>query len=326
MYYSGEKSSASLKDTKQKEQIDHMKTIKLGSRASKLAVIQTRMVGDQIKKKYPEIEVEIVTMETTGDKRLDVTLDKIGGKGLFVKELDQALMEGRIDLSVNCLKDMPMEEAEELPVVAFSTREDARDVLVLPLGKREFEGRGRIGCSSFRRRIQAQKLFPEATFSPVRGNIHTRLRKLDEGQYDALILAAAGLKRAGLENRISRYFEADEILPAAGQGILAIQGRKGEDYSYLADIGNDEDKACALAERTYIRLLNGGCSSPVAAYATVAEGVMKVSGLYYKEETGEFFIDSVTGKMEEAKYLARVLVQMQKNIHETKKDYCLLSR
>ncbi|MCQ2507774.1 MAG: hydroxymethylbilane synthase [Dorea sp.] len=293
----------------------HMKEIKLGSRASKLAVVQTEMVMNHIKQTHPQLDVSIVTMETTGDKRLDVTLDKIGGKGLFVKELDQALMDGRIDLSVNCLKDMPMEESDLIPIVAYTKREDPRDVLVLPAGKTDFDGKGVIGCSSFRRRIQAKKLFPNADFQPVRGNIHTRLCKLDQGQYDALILAAAGLKRAGLEDRISRYFEAEEILPAAGQGILAVQGRKGEDYCYLDGIGNFEDTACALAERTYIRLLNGGCSSPVAAYATIENHVMKVRGLYYKEETGEYFIDSVTGKPEEAKYLARVLVQMQKTFH-----------
>lgn len=290
--------------------------VRLGSRASKLAVIQTEMVMDQIKKAYPGLDVKIITMETSGDKRLDVTLDKIGGKGLFVKELDQALMDGRIDLSVNCLKDMPMEESDRIPVIAYSDREDARDVLVLPAGKTEFDGKGVIGCSSFRRTIQAKTLFPDAEFQSVRGNIHTRIRKLDEGQYDALILAAAGLKRAGLTDRISRYFEPEEILPAAGQGILAIQGRKGEDYSYLQGIGNPEDTACAMAERTYIKLLNGGCSSPVAAYATVKAGTMKLRGLYYKEETGQFWIDSVEGKMEEAKHLAKVLVQIQKTFHE----------
>ncbi len=289
-----------------------MRKIKLGSRASRLAVAQTVMVMEKIKEKHPELDVEIITMETTGDKRLDVTLDKIGGKGLFVKELDQALMDGRIDLSVNCLKDMPMEESELIPIVAYSDREDGRDVLILPEGKTEFDGKGVIGCSSFRRTIQAKDLYPEAEFKTVRGNIHTRLRKLDEGQYDALILAAAGLKRAGMENRISRYFSEEEILPAAGQGILAVQGRAGEDYSFLDMMGNSEDTACALAERSYIRLLNGGCSSPVAAYAMIKDGRMNLRGLYYSEKSGEYHIDQIEGDMNEGVHLAEELVEKQK--------------
>ena len=161
---------------------------------------------EHIRRSHPKIELEMMTMETTGDKRLDVTLDQIGGKGLFVKELDKALLDGRIDLAVHSLKDMPMDESKVIPIVRYSPREDVRDVLVLPKGVEEWDGRGIIGCSSFRRRIQAKRLFKEAEFRSVRGNVITRLEKLDRGEYDALILAAAGLKRLGLEYRISRYF------------------------------------------------------------------------------------------------------------------------
>ena len=191
--------------------------IVVGSRESRLAIIQTEKVMEHIRRSHPEIELEMMTMETTGDKRLDVTLDQIGGKGLFVKELDKALLDGRIDLAVHSLKDMPMDESKVIPIVRYSPREDVRDVLVLPKGVEEWDGRGIIGCSSFRRRIQAERLFKEAEFRSIRGNVITRLEKLDRGEYDALILAAAGLKRLGLEYRISRYFSMDEILPAAGQ-------------------------------------------------------------------------------------------------------------
>ena len=197
--------------------------IVIGSRESKLAVLQSEMVRDYIKEKNPDLEVEILTMKTTGDIILDRTLDKVGGKGLFVKELDKALMDGRSILSVHSLKDMPMEVPEELPLLAFSKREDPRDVLVLPEGVSELDKSKPLGCSSLRRTLQLKKLYPDMEVRSIRGNLQTRLRKLDEGQYSALVLAAAGLKRLGLESRLSRYFTADEIIPAAGKGILAVQ-------------------------------------------------------------------------------------------------------
>ena len=177
-----------------------MKPVRIGTRESILAVIQSEMVGDYLEKNG--IGHELVKMKTTGDKILNKTLDKIGGKGLFVKELDQALLDGRSDISVHSLKDMPMEVPEELPIIAFSDREDPRDALVLPEGASEIDFSKPIGSSSFRRRIQIEKLYPEARVESVRGNVQTRLRKLDEGQYGALVLAAAGLKRLGLEDRI----------------------------------------------------------------------------------------------------------------------------
>jgi hypothetical protein len=173
-----------------------LKTVRIGSRESKLAVIQSNTVVDYLRSRG--IPAELVTMKTTGDKILNKTLDKIGGKGLFVKELDQALMDGRSDLSVHSLKDMPMEVPESLPIVGFSRREDPRDVLVLPPGVTEIDFSKPIGSSSFRRRIQIEKLFPEARVESVRGNVQTRLRKLDEGQYGAIVLAAAVVLIAGL--------------------------------------------------------------------------------------------------------------------------------
>ena len=287
--------------------------VKIGSRKSRLAVIQTEKLIQYMEENFREIKTELVTMETTGDRRLDVTLDKIGGKGLFVKELDRALLEGKIDLAVHSLKDMPMEEQEAIPIVAYSQREDVRDVLVLRSGLEKWDGRGVIGCSSFRRRIQAEKLYPDAMFRTIRGNVTTRLEKLDAGEYDALILAAAGLNRLGLESRIHRFFSVEEILPAAGQGILAVQGRKGEDYRFLDGFEEDGIRSIAEAERAFVRYLNGGCTSPVAAYAYICEDRLCLRGLYYIEKTRSYVIGHKEGCPQEAGQVGIALArEMQK--------------
>lgn len=283
--------------------------IQIGSRKSRLAVIQTEELVSYIRRRCPKLRPEIVTIETTGDKRLDVTLDKIGGKGLFVKEIDRALLTGEIDLAVHSLKDMPMEESKEIPIISFSKREDARDVLVLKEGIKEWDGTGIIGCSSFRRRIQAEKIFPEAEFRTIRGNVLTRLEKLDRGEYDALILAAAGLRRLGLEYRVYRYFSPEEILPAAGQGILAVQGKAGKDYSFLQGFGTYETAMIARAERAFVRCLDGGCSSPVAAYAEVAGDSLSLRGLYYRERDYFFAVGSKKGAVHEAERIGAALAQ-----------------
>lgn len=294
-----------------------MKTICIGSRESRLAVIQSEIVMEYIKKACPDREVSLLTMKTTGDKILDRTLDKIGGKGLFVKELDRALLEKRSDLSVHSLKDMPMETPKELPIVAFSKREDPRDVLVLPEGKKEIDFTKPLGCSSQRRILQLKEIFPQAKFQSVRGNVITRLRKLDEGEYGGLILAAAGLKRLGLEERISRYFEPEEMIPAAGQGILAVQGREGEEYSYLEGFADREGTWAALCERAFVRYLDGGCSSPVAAHARIQENRIQLLGLYYDEKTGNYKKSSMEGSVEEAEELGICLAEkLKKEVDE----------
>ena len=234
-----------------------MTEVIIGSRESKLAVLQSEIVKSYIEQKNreknagSEITVNILTMKTTGDIILDRTLDKVGGKGLFVKELDRALLDGKSNLSVHSLKDMPMEVPKELPLLAFSKREDPRDVLVLPEGVAELDPDKPLGCSSLRRTLQLEKLYPEMEVKSIRGNLQTRLRKLDEGEYSGLILAAAGLKRLGLESRISRYFTPDEMIPSAGQGILAVQGRKGEDYGYLDGYCDRDAWLAGTAERAY---------------------------------------------------------------------------
>ena len=222
-----------------------MRKVVIGSRESRLAVIQSEIVKKYIEEQNPDIQVEILTMKTTGDIILDRTLDKIGGKGLFVKELDKALLEKRSDISVHSLKDMPMEVSEKLPLAAYSRREDPRDV----------------------------------------------------------VLAAAGLKRLGLEERISRYFTVSEIIPAAGQGILAVQGRAGEDFSYLADFQDQEAAWAATAERAFVRYLDGGCSSPVAAHGQVQGEELNLLGLYYDEETGKYKRGSKKGSVSMAEEL-----------------------
>ena len=286
--------------------------IKIGSRESKLAVIQSRMVMDAIARTVPEAELELVTMKTTGDRILDKTLDQIGGKGLFVKELDQALRDGRADFTVHSLKDMPMEVPEDLPLAAFSKRADPRDALVLPEGVTELDPSKPIGCSSRRRQLQMKELFPNMDIRPVRGNVQTRLKKLRDGEFSALVLAAAGLKRLGLEGRISRYFEPEEMLPAAGQGILAVQTRQGVDTACLAGVHDPNAACCALAERAFVRALDGGCSSPMAAYAVVEGETLTLTGLYVSPDETVVRKDSLSGPRTAAETLGETLADKLK--------------
>lgn len=258
--------------------------LRIGSRDSKLAVIQSELVMDRLRSAHPELELELVTMKTTGDKILDRTLDKVGGKGLFVKELDAALRDGRVDLTVHSCKDLPMELAEDLPLAAFLRREDPRDALVLAEGMDALDPDSPIGSASPRRRLQLKELFPGMEVRPVRGNVLTRLQKLDGGEYGALVLAAAGLKRLGLEKRICRYFAPEELLPAAGQGILAVQRRRGIDASLLDCLRDPAAEGCALAERAFVGALGGGCSSPVAAHAVVNGNAITITGMYAAED------------------------------------------
>lgn len=266
-----------------------------------------------IQREHPELELELITMKTTGDLILDRSLDKIGGKGLFVKELDQALRDRRIDFAVHSLKDMPMETPEDLPLLAFSKREDPRDALVLP-NRVEAEASPKpIGSSSARRNLQLQKLYPQWTVSGVRGNVLTRLSKLDRGDYSALILASAGLRRLDLENRISRVFEPWEMIPAAGQGIMVVQGRAGEDYGYLSGVNDRNAEFAALAERAFVRALDGGCSSPIAAYAEVEGENIRLTGLYYMEEENRYVTGEISGRSTDGEQLGSALATRLKS-------------
>ena len=286
------------------------KEIIIGSRESKLAVMQSNTVLDYLVSLG--LPTKLLTMKTTGDIILDKTLDKVGGKGLFTKELDKALQEKRSDLSVHSLKDMPAETHPEFALIGYSKREDPRDVLVLPKNVKELDFSKPIGCASFRRTLLLKALFPQATIKPVRGNVLTRLEKLDSGEYGALVLAAAGLHRLGLAERISRYFSPDEILPAAGQGIIAVEGRKNEDYSYLSGYFDADSKSMALAERSFIATLNGGCSSPIGAYSTINGDELNLTGLYYHEETEIYYKDSMSMPREKAVELGAILANKLK--------------
>lgn len=204
---------------------------------------------------------------------------------------------------------MPMEVSEELPLLAFSQREDARDVLVLPRGVSELDKKKPLGCSSLRRTLQLKELYPDMEVKSIRGNLQTRLRKLDAGEYSGLILAAAGLKRLGLEERICRYFTPDEIIPAAGQGILAVQGRRGLDYSCLAGYCDENAWICGNAERAYVRFLNGGCSSPVAAFAQTDGESIHIRGLYYNEEDATWRRGDIRGSAKDGEALGIALAK-----------------
>ncbi|MCI7301751.1 MAG: hydroxymethylbilane synthase [Clostridiales Family XIII bacterium] len=289
------------------------KRVIVGSRDSKLAVIQARLVMEQIQRFHPELELELVTMKTTGDKILDKTLDKIGGKGLFVKELDRALRAGQIDLSVHSLKDMPMEVPDDLPLLAFPTREIATDVLVLPKDAKGLSKGKPLGSSSPRRNVQLSRLYPDMEQKSVRGNVQTRLEKLDSGQYSGLILAYAGLKRLNLEERISRVFTADEMIPAAGQGTMVVQGRAGEDYAYLDCVDDRKARAEAEAERAFVAYLEGGCSAPIGAYAEMAEQEILIRGLYCAPTKNEPYMGRISGPKEQGRALA---VRLAKQLKE----------
>ena len=256
----------------------------IGSRDSKLAVRQSELVIDFLRKAHPGLDVRLATFKTTGDKILDRRLDQIGGKGLFVKELDAALRAGECDYTVHSCKDLPMEIPDDLPLVCFSAREDPRDVLVYPKAADEPDWSLPIGTSSRRRELQLRALFPQASFASVRGNLQTRLRKLDEGGYGALVLAAAGLKRMGLAVRIGRYFEPSELIPSAGQGVIAVQGRLDAQPALFEAFADANVALAVAAERAFVTRLDGGCSSPIAAHAYMKEGALELLGLYFDEE------------------------------------------
>ena len=282
--------------------------IRVGSRDSRLAVVQAeevcRALGD----------CELITMKTTGDMVLDKTLDQVGGKGLFVKELDRALADHRVDLTVHSLKDVPMEQPDG---VAFTKRADARDALVLPESG-AWDKTKPIGCASARRRVQLKLLFPDIDVRPVRGNVQTRLAKLDSGAYGALVLAAAGLHRLGLEHRISRYFSPDEIIPAAGQGILAVQGRAGELEDAVRLVDDADARDCATAEHSFVQTLGGGCFAPVAAYAEVQDDTLHLRGLYVTADETHMARGAVTGRRTQAAALGRTLALQLKHQAEGK--------
>ena len=246
-----------------------MSEIRVGSRGSALALCQTRMVVEDIRRLNPGVECRIDVIKTTGDRILDVPLAKIGDKGLFVKEIEAALLAGEIDLAVHSAKDLPSEMDERLCIAAFPERVCPADALVSKHGKlMELPAGAVIGTSSLRRRAQILAVRPDVEIADVRGNLDTRLRKLDDGHYDAIILACAGLVRMGLESQITEALDYEICLPAAGQGSLAIQCRTGDAAcDIVGKLDSPETRSCVTAERALLARLGGGCQVPIAALA-----------------------------------------------------------
>jgi len=284
------------------------KLVRIGTRESKLAIIQAELVASAIRGFDPDIVVELVKIKTTGDIVLDKTLDKIGGKGLFVKELDTALLSDKVDICVHSFKDIPAEIDTEIPIVAVSPREDARDVLILPLGADTLDPGKPVGCSSRRRQVQLKELYPGQVIEPVRGNVITRLEKLDRGDFSALTLAAAGIRRLGLWERCSRVFTPDEMLPSACQGILAIQGRRGEDHGYLGRYNDVDAMDASLAERAFIRRLGCGCGAPVGVYAELDGDKLRLRGMIENEDE-KIRRDEISGDRKDAVILGELLAE-----------------
>jgi hydroxymethylbilane synthase len=248
-----------------------MAPLRLGTRGSQLALFQANAVAALLRDRCG-VDCEIVIIKTSGDRLADAKLSDIGGKGLFVKEIEDALLERQIDLAVHSSKDMPAALPAGLTVGAVLPREDARDAVVLPAGRTAIGDSRRIGTSSVRRAAQLISVFPGARFEPVRGNLDTRLRKLDAGEYDALVLASAGLKRLGHGSRISQALSPQQCVPAPGQGIIAIEIRTDDAATRdLVQRINDPITAAALtAERALVKELGGGCQMPIGAYAEVS--------------------------------------------------------
>lgn len=255
----------------------------IASRESALAMWQAEHIRERLQALYPECHVSILGMTTQGDQILDKTLSKIGGKGLFIKELEQALADGRADLAVHSIKDVPMELPEGFTLAAIGKRASPFDALVSNRFERleELPDGAIVGTSSLRREAQLRARFPKLDIRPLRGNVQTRLAKLDNGEYDAIILAAAGLQRLGLDDRIRCILPAHESLPAAGQGALGIEiaSHRTELLEVLKPLNHSVTHACVTAERALAHALGGSCQVPLAAYCTEADGLLTLRGL-----------------------------------------------
>lgn len=297
-----------------------MNPLRIGTRGSELARWQANTVATLLRSRAG-VESEIVIIKTTGDRLADARLSEIGGKRLFVKEIEDALLGGDIDLAVHSSKDLPAVLPDGLAIGATLSREDARDALVLPAGwmeggriediVRQLGQQPRIGTSSIRRVAQLTRLFPGATFLPIRGNLDTRLRKLDSGDYDAIVLAAAGLRRLQQGGRISAFLPVDVCVPAPGQGIIAVEIREG-DAAATAAVGqiNDWHAAIALdAERAVVRALGGGCQMPIGAYATVDEHALTVHAVVISGDGARAETVTIDGRADEAEAAGRAAAE-----------------
>jgi hydroxymethylbilane synthase len=269
-------------------------SIKIATRKSLLAIKQTEIVKDKLLAIDPDLEIEFVELSTEGDDKLDQSLVKIGGKGLFIKNLENALLDKKADFAVHSMKDMPYEMPKGLIIASILKREDPRDVLVAKVDALSKLAYGAvIGTSSLRRRSQLLRARPDLKVEFIRGNVITRLKKYDDGEFDAIVLAAAGLKRLGLEDRISFYFSIDEMIPAVGQGAIGLECREGDDemIDLLKKINDQLTHDCIMAERKVSESLAASCHTPLGAYADINADVMTLRAMVSNTD-GDKYIHS----------------------------------
>lgn len=289
--------------------------LRIGSRGSRLALWQAEQARDNLLRLNPGFQIEIVVVKTTGDVKPE-PLSVIGGKGVFTKELEDALLDKRVDIAVHSLKDLPTVIPERLAISAICEREDPRDALVLRAGSRissllELPAGAVVGTSSQRRLAQLKAMREDVVVKDLRGNVDTRVRKLDEGQYEALILASAGLIRLGLRERISAPISPSEMLPAVGQGAIAIETRADDATALEATskLNHRETELACHAERAFLRGLGGGCQFPIAAHAVVEGELLKLEGLVAKPDGSEILRDAGSGNTDHAEKIGSTLAK-----------------
>ncbi len=283
------------------------KIIRIATRKSPLALWQAEHVAERLKKAFPELKTELVKMVTKGDKILDAPLAKIGGKGLFVKELEQGMLDGTADIAVHSMKDVPVEFPEGLYLAAILDREDPTDAFVSNNYKSlaDLPNNAKIGTSSLRRQCQIKEKFPDAEILSLRGNVNTRLAKLDAGEYDAIILASAGLKRLGMGSRITQCLDTGISLPAIGQGAVGIECRvnDAEINSYLKQLQDEQTTIRVTAERAMNERLNGGCQVPIAGFAEIQGNALFMRGLVGSPDGSVLYRAERTGLLAQAKQI-----------------------
>jgi len=286
----------------------------IGTRASRLALWQTNWVAQQLRALHPHIEIVIRTITTKGDTHADTPLPKIGDKGLFTREIEAALVAGEIHCAVHSLKDLPTQSPISNLQSLITTREDARDVLIsrLNLGLDHLPRGARVGTSSLRRAAQLRAHRPDLRIVNLRGNVDTRLRKAETEEYDAIVVAAAGVLRLGFADRITEFLPFEMMLPAPGQGALAVQARADDaaTLALIAPLDHAPTRAATTAERAFLRALGGGCQIPVAAYAETRDGTLHLRGLVASEDGTRVARGQVRGAVEQAEALGEELARM----------------
>ncbi|BDS32396.1 MULTISPECIES: hydroxymethylbilane synthase [Aeromonas] len=289
------------------------RTLRIATRKSPLALWQANFVKDRLEALHPDLQVELVPMSTQGDKILDTPLAKVGGKGLFVKELETAMLEGRADIAVHSMKDVPVEFPDGLGLHTICEREDPRDAFVSNYFNQidELPQGAVVGTSSLRRQCQLRAARPDLVIRDLRGNVNTRLAKLDAGDYDAIILAAAGLKRLEMAHRIAAFIEPEQSLPANGQGAVGIECRLDDHelHALLAPLEHPETRIRVLTERAMNRALQGGCQVPIGAYALVQGEEVWLRGLVGSPDGSRVIRDEIRGPLAEGEALGHTLAQ-----------------